>query len=104
LETKSDAEVKTWLDQTSADILKYSRTGGVAFHCSAGHDRTGIVAAYIRIKYEHWPVDQAIDEMRRYGHNWVRFSNNDGISSWHEDHLRAIARMLASQTADAESK
>jgi hypothetical protein len=94
LESMSDAQVQAWLDQVADDVLDSSRVGGVVFHCSAGHDRTGIVAAYIRIKYEHWPVDQAIQEMRRYGHNWRKFSNNDGISSWQEDHLRAIAKMI----------
>ena len=43
-------------------------------------------------EYEHWSVDQAIDEMRRLGHNWVKYSHNGGMSSWHEDHLRAITR------------
>jgi protein-tyrosine phosphatase len=104
LEDMSDVEVLNWLESVREEILKDAKTGGVVFHCSAGHDRTGIVAAYIRIKDEHWPVEQAIEEMRRYGHNWVKYSKNGGISSWHEDHLRAIAKMLAAQTADAESK
>jgi hypothetical protein len=99
LENMSDAQLKDWLDEVSADVLARSRAGGVAFHCSAGHDRTGIVAAYIRLKYENWPVDQAIDEMRRYGHNWPKFSHDGGISSWQEDHLRAIAKMLEPQPA-----
>jgi protein-tyrosine phosphatase len=94
LENMSDVEVLNWLEQVTDEILKDAKTGGVIFHCSAGHDRTGMVAAFIRMKYEHWPVDQAIDEMRRYGHNWVKYSKNGGISSWHEDHLRAIAQML----------
>jgi hypothetical protein len=95
LEDMSDTQVMALLDAESAKILDTARTAGVMFHCSAGHDRTGIVAAYIRIKYEHWPVDQAIDEMRSLGHNWVKYSANGGISSWHEDHLQAIAKMLA---------
>jgi hypothetical protein len=95
LQDMTDAQVMALVDAESAKILASARDGGVVFHCTAGHDRTGIVAAYIRIKYEHWPVDQAIDEMRRLGHNWVKFSANGGISSWHEDHLRAIAKMLA---------
>jgi protein tyrosine/serine phosphatase len=94
LENMSDAEVLSWLERVTDEISKDAKTGGVVFHCSAGHDRTGMVAAFIRIKYEHWPVDQAIDEMRRYGHNWVKYSRNGGVSSWHEDHLRAIAKML----------
>jgi len=103
LENMSDLQVQTWLDLVADDVLNHSRTGGVVFHCSAGHDRTGIVAAYIRIKFEHWPVDQAIDEMRRYGHNWRKFSNNDGVSSWQEDHLRAIAKMIESESATQPS-
>jgi protein tyrosine/serine phosphatase len=103
LENMSDAQVQAWLDQVTDDVLDRSRAGGVVFHCSAGHDRTGIVAAYIRIKYEHWPIDQAIQEMRRYGHNWRKFSNNDGVSSWQEDHLRAIAKMIESEPATQPS-
>jgi hypothetical protein len=95
LQEMSDAQVVDLLNRVSDEVFKDAKTGGVVFHCSAGHDRTGIVAAFIRIKYEHWPADQAIDEMRRYGHNWLKFSNNGGISSWHEDHLRAMATLLA---------
>jgi hypothetical protein len=98
LENMSDAQVRDWLEEVTDDILSRSRAGGVVFHCSAGHDRTGIVAAYIRIKYEHWPVEQAIDEMRRYGHNWPKFSHNGGVSSWQEDHLRAIAKMMQTES------
>jgi hypothetical protein len=98
LEDMSDQAVLTWLESVSAEIFTRAKTGGVVFHCSAGHDRTGLVAAYLRIKYEHWPVDQAVDEMRRFGHNWVKYSANNGLSSWHEDHLRAIAQILAAQS------
>jgi Tyrosine phosphatase family len=94
LEDMTDAQVLDWLQRVADEVFQDAREGGVIFHCSAGHDRTGIVAAFIRIKYEHWPVDQAIAEMRRYGHNWVKYSKNGGISSWQEDHLRAIAKMI----------
>ena len=100
LETMSDDQVASWLEQTAQEIFADAKTGGVAYHCSAGHDRTGIVTAYIRIKYQHWPVEQAIDEMRRYGHNWPKFSNDGGISSWHEQHLRTIAEKLNQQAAE----
>ena len=97
LETMSDRAVMNWADAVTAEIFKDADKGGVVFHCSAGHDRTGLVAAYIRLKYQHWPVDQAIDEMRRFGHNWPKYSNNGGVSSWHEEHLRAIANLLDQQ-------
>jgi hypothetical protein len=95
LQDMSDTQVLDWLDRVSGEVLRDAQMGGVMFHCASGHDRTGIVAAFIRVRYEGWPVEQAIAEMRRLGHNWTKFSNNGGISSWHEDHLRAIARMLA---------
>ncbi|MGA2502344.1 MAG: tyrosine-protein phosphatase [Tepidisphaeraceae bacterium] len=99
LEDLSDAQVVNILDSTLEVIFKAADDGGVVFHCSAGHDRTGITAAYIRLKIQKWPVDQAIAEMRRLGHNWPKFSKNDGQTSWHEDHLRAIDRLLREQQA-----
>jgi hypothetical protein len=92
-ETMSDAQVMHWLDTVTDAIVKSAKGGGVAFHCMAGHDRTGLVAAYLRMKYQHWPVEEAIAEMRRYGHNWPIFTKN-GVTSWLEDHLRAIAKLL----------
>jgi protein tyrosine/serine phosphatase len=79
------------LSANSETILTSAEKGGVLFHCSAGHDRTGILAAYMRIKYQHWPVDEAIAEMRRYGHNWPKYSLDGGKTSWHEERLRSIA-------------
>jgi hypothetical protein len=99
MENLSDDAVFKWADAAATEILEDAKTGGVDFHCSAGHDRTGVVCAFIRMKYQHWPVDQAIDEMRRYGHNWPKYSRDGGISSWHEAHLRAIAKMLLQDAA-----
>jgi Tyrosine phosphatase family len=101
LETMSDAEALKLIDPIAAEIVADSKGGGVLFHCAAGHDRTGIVAAYIRMKYQQWPVQQAIEEMRRLGHNWVKYSGNGGESSWHEGHLKAIALMLKPGQASA---
>ena len=91
LETMTDAEVQAWLEEVAGDLFKYAEHGGVDFHCSAGHDRTGIVTAYLRMKYEGWPVGRAIQEMRDYGHNWPKFSKDGGVTSWHEGHLRGIS-------------
>ena len=60
-----------------------------------------MVSAYIRMKYQHWPAEEAIAEMRRYGHNWTKFSKDGGQSSWHEAHLRAIEKLLKEQAAAA---
>ena len=98
LEDMSDEQVRELLDATSREILKCADDGGVLFHCSAGHDRSGIVAAYIRINDQHWPVEEAIAEMRRYGHNWPKFSRDGGHSSWHEAHLRAISQSVVEKS------
>jgi protein tyrosine phosphatase (PTP) superfamily phosphohydrolase (DUF442 family) len=98
LQTMSDQAVYQWVDSIAREIVTDSKTGGVLFHCSAGHDRTGIEAAFLRMKYQHWPVEQAIAEMRRLGHNWPKYSDNGGESSWHEEHLRAIAKLMESST------
>ncbi len=98
LEDMSDEAVWKLLDSVSDQIMKAAQTGGVLFHCSAGHDRTGIVAAYMRMKYDHWSADKAIAEMRDNGHNWPKFSKNGGQSSWNEDHLRGIERLMQQES------
>ena len=94
-EDMSDAAVIKLLDPISEQIMKLAATGGVAFHCKAGKDRTGIMAGYLRIKYEHWTADEAIAEMRRYGHAWKNFAKDGSSNSWHEAHLRAIAQTVS---------
>jgi protein tyrosine/serine phosphatase len=81
-------ELLSWLQAVAKDIERSVGRGGVLFHCAAGHDRTGLVAAYLRITEQGWTVAAAIGEMRRYGHNWPKYSSNGGVSSWHEDFLK----------------
>lgn len=33
---------------------------------------------YLRVKYQGWPVDKAIAEMRQYGHVWKNFAAAGG--------------------------
>jgi hypothetical protein len=91
LETMTNQQVLDLLTPIAVDVFTAADKGGVLFHCAAGHDRTGLVAAFLRLKYQHWSVDQAIDEMRRLGHNWPKYSHDNGQSSWLEEHLRALA-------------
>jgi protein tyrosine phosphatase (PTP) superfamily phosphohydrolase (DUF442 family) len=92
METLTDAQVLAQLQTVETDV--FQSPDGVLIHCSAGHDRTGIVVAYLRVKYQHWPAQKAIDEMRFYGHNWPKYSSPSATESWHETHVRAIATML----------
>jgi protein tyrosine phosphatase (PTP) superfamily phosphohydrolase (DUF442 family) len=98
--TMSDKDIVAWLEDVKRDILAASSKGGVLFHCAAGHDRTGLAVAYLRITVQHWSVEQAIREMRDLGHNWPKYSANGGKSSWHEDFLR---RQFPAQTKPTAS-
>lgn len=95
-EDMSDDAMIKLLDPISEDIFKFAKTGGVAFHCKSGKDRTGMMAGYLRLKYQHWTADEAIAEMRSYGHAWNKFAKDSATNSWHENHLRAIAKILNS--------
>jgi hypothetical protein len=93
-EDMSDEAVVRLLDPISEEIMKLAAAGGVAFHCKSGKDRAGIMAGYLRLKYQHWTADEAIAEMRRYGHAWNKFAKDGATNSWHENHLRTIATLL----------
>ena len=97
LQYMPDDAVFQLMESIGNDIVKRSETGGVAFHCKSGKDRTGLVAAYLRVKYQHWSADQAIAEMRQNGHVWKSFLKPGNSFSWHENHLRAIAEKLGAQ-------
>lgn len=94
LQDMSDADTFKLVESIGNDIVKRSETGGVAFHCKSGKDRTGLIAGYLRIKYQGWTADQAILEMRENGHVWQKFLKPGNSYSWHEEHLRSIAKML----------
>ena len=99
LQTMTDRQALALIDPIAADIRRAAATGGVVFHCSAGHDRTGLVAAWLRVTAQGWPVDQADAEMRRLGHNWPKYSDNGGLSSWQEARLRGMATLRQPTTA-----
>jgi protein tyrosine phosphatase (PTP) superfamily phosphohydrolase (DUF442 family) len=41
----------------------------VFVHCHSGKDRTGMVCAAYRIKYDGWTLDEALSEMLAYGYS-----------------------------------
>jgi protein tyrosine/serine phosphatase len=45
----------------------------VFIHCKSGKDRTGLVVAAFRITHDHWTNQQAMQEARQYGINWLQF-------------------------------
>lgn len=39
----------------------------VLVHCEQGFHRTGILCAAYRVRVEQWPIERAVEEMRRHG-------------------------------------
>lgn len=91
LQDMSPDAVFQLVESVSSEIVNRSEKGGVLFHCQSGKDRTGLVAGYIRIKYQHWSLDQSLQEMRQRGHVWKKFLRPGSSYSWHEEHLQAMA-------------
>jgi hypothetical protein len=56
------------------DVLALLRSGErVLLHCASGADRTGYTVAALRVQGEHWPIERAVEEMRRYEHDPARW-------------------------------
>ncbi len=52
-------------------------------HCAAGKDRTGMVFAAYRMKYDHWSQDKAVQEMLSYGYDRKCCSNLEkSLTKW----------------------
>lgn len=46
----------------------------ILIHCHHGKDRTGMVAAAYRMKYQGWTYEKAVEEMNSYGFSSTWFS------------------------------
>lgn len=42
----------------------------VLIHCQHGQDRTGLVVAAYRVRFQGWSKDWAMTEARQYGYRW----------------------------------
>jgi protein tyrosine/serine phosphatase len=52
------------------DIVANPTHQPVLIHCRHGVDRTGIVVAAYRIRFDGWSAETAYREMRRFGFRW----------------------------------
>jgi protein-tyrosine phosphatase len=56
-------------EQQAVAFLKFvqdPRNQPVHIHCTAGRDRTGMMAALVRYSIDGWTLDKALNEARRY--------------------------------------
>ena len=64
----SEAQSPKKIDQVLSIITDKSQQP-VFVHCQAGKDRTGLVFAAYRMKYDHWSQADAVEEMLAYGYD-----------------------------------
>lgn len=84
LRAPTDAEVARVL------ALLESLRPPVFLHCEHGADRTGTIIACYRMSHDHWTIDEALAEARRYG-----------LSGWQlgmKRYVRTYGEKLAAQT------
>ena len=56
------------------EVLTILRSGErVLLHCASGADRTGYTVAALRVLDQGWPLERAVEEMRRYEHQPERW-------------------------------
>lgn len=74
--------------------LLENNDGAILVHCQAGKDRTGAIAAFLRMR-DGWTYEEARKEMKKYGHNPNRHER------FHK-HLRAFTNKMGVLGIDRE--
>ncbi len=65
------------------DIINDKSNQPIFVHCLGGKDRTGLIFAAYRIKYDNWTLDDALMEMLAYGYDRIRFFNlEESLIKW----------------------
>lgn len=60
-------------------------------HCTAGSDRTGVMVAVYRVMEQNWPVDQAAQELPRFGFHQVWVPALKYLKTLDREHINALA-------------
>jgi protein-tyrosine phosphatase len=80
-----DTEFLAWFDRW----VEAARRDGkkIAFRCSCGCHRTGRLAAYYQMKYQHLALEDALVVMYARGKSWERHKNIEPQVRALKDHL-----------------
>lgn len=60
--------------QAAVDLIANPALQPVLVHCYRGSDRTGLVVGAYHIEQDGWTADEAIADMRNYGHSVLFYS------------------------------
>lgn len=71
-------------------IISDSTNHPIFVYCQAGKDRTGLIFAAYRIKYNQWQPSDALREMLLYGYDYVHYPNLEKAllmwNNWRKDY------------------
>jgi len=92
-EIPGDQELRTFFA-----VMDDPKNYPVLIHCAHGKDRTGMMVALYRIRYQKWPPEKAYEEMESLGHNAWLFSNlKPFVLGFGEEGFAASAGAAATQ-------
>jgi protein tyrosine/serine phosphatase len=72
-------------------VLRANREKKVFVHCHAGVDRTGLMIAAYRMAEHGWTPEQATDEMKDFGFNFIHRSWCHALVDYEEDFPQQLA-------------
>jgi protein tyrosine phosphatase (PTP) superfamily phosphohydrolase (DUF442 family) len=75
--------------QRILEIINAPESGHVFIHCRDGVDRTGMIVALHRLRWEGWTTQMALAEAERSGMRSHQYWMRDYISDFHVRQLRA---------------
>ncbi len=69
--------------EQSINIIRDKSNHPIFVHCQSGKDRTGMIFAAYRIKYDNWSYEDALMEMYAYGYDpiWC-FKLKNSLDKW----------------------
>jgi hypothetical protein len=84
-----------WFDGWVEDAMRQGKR--IAFRCDCGCHRTGRLAAYYELKYEHLSLEEAKAHMLQYGH-WMVFHG------WLEPQVTALSDYIAGRPCSTDAR
>jgi protein tyrosine/serine phosphatase len=81
---EAEQEQGTEKIQECLDIITDKARQPIFVHCHGGKDRTSLIFAAYRIKYDHWGIEDAYKEMLAYGYNENFYNLNKSLRNWYD--------------------
>jgi len=81
---EAEQEQSTVKIKAVLDIITDKKYQPIYVHCHGGKDRTGLIFAAYRIKYDRWGIEDAYKEWLAYGYNENYYQLNKSLRNWYD--------------------